>query len=136
MSVIDVVAAVIKHDNKYLCAQRKESKFYYLSHKFEFPGGKIELNETPEEALHREISEELDTNIKIISILKKVDHKYPDFSVRITFYECNIFENQLLKKIDHNCLSWLSKDELHKLDWADADIPIVELLQQESETTA
>ena len=93
--------------------------------------GKIELNETPEEALHREILEELDTNIEIISILEKVEHQYPDFSVHITFYECSILENQLLTKIDHHCLSWLSKGELHELDWADADIPIVELLQKE-----
>lgn len=131
MSIIDVVAAVIKHDDRYLCAQRTESKFDYLSYKFEFPGGKIELNETPEEALHREILEELDTNIEIISILEKVEHQYPDFSVHITFYECSILENQLLTKIDHHCLSWLSKGELHELDWADADIPIVELLQKE-----
>lgn len=131
MSVIDVVAAVIKHNDKYLCAQRAESKFDYLSYKFEFPGGKIESNETPEEALHREILEELDTAIEIISILEKVEHQYPDFSVHITFYECRILENQFLKKIDHHCISWLLKNQLHKLDWADADIPIVELLQSE-----
>ena len=53
MSVISVVAAVIKHDDKYLCAQRKRSKFEYLSYKFEFPGGKVESNETHEQALHR-----------------------------------------------------------------------------------
>ncbi|BBI69883.1 hypothetical protein PKHYL_40740 [Psychrobacter sp. KH172YL61] len=71
MSVINVVAAVIKHDDKYLCAQRKKSKFEYLSYKFEFPGGKVESNETLEQALHREILEELDANIEIVSILKK-----------------------------------------------------------------
>lgn len=131
MSIIDVVAAVIKHDDRYLCAQRTESKFDYLSYKFEFPGGKIELNETPEEALHREILEELDTNIEIISILEKVEHQYPDFSVHITFYECIILENQPLTKIDHHCLSWLPRSDLHELDWADADIPIVKLLQTE-----
>lgn len=131
MSVINVVAAVIKHDSKYLCAQRTKSKFDYLSYKFEFPGGKIESNETPEEALHREIIEELDTKIEVLSILEKVEHQYPDFSVHITFYECRILENQFLKKIDHHCLSWLLKSELHELDWADADIPIVKLLQKE-----
>lgn len=131
MSVIDVVAAVIKHDNKYLCAQRTKSKFDYLSYKFEFPGGKIESNETPEEALYREILEELDTNIEILSILEKVEHQYPDFSVNITFYECSLLENQVLKKADHHSFSWLLKSQLHELDWADADIPIVELLQKE-----
>ena len=131
MNVINVVAAVIKHDNKYLCAQRTESKFDYLSYKFEFPGGKVESNETPEEALHREIMEELDTNIEILSVLDKVEHQYPDFVVHITFYECSILENQFLKKIDHHCLSWLLKNELHELDWASADIPIVKLLQKE-----
>lgn len=131
MSVINVVAAVIKHDSKYLCAQRIKSKFDYLSYKFEFPGGKVESNETPEEALHREILEELDTKIEVLSILEKVEHQYPDFSVHITFYECRILENQFLKKIDHHCLSWLLKSELHELDWADADIPIVKLLQKE-----
>ena len=128
MSVINVVAAVIKHDDKYLCAQRKKSKFEYLSYKFEFPGGKVESNETHEQALHREILEELDAHIEIVSILKKIVHQYPDFKVHITFYRCSIYEKESIKKVEHNNLSWLTKQELHELDWAEADIPIIRLL--------
>lgn len=128
MSMISVVAAVIKHDDKYLCAQRKKSKFDYLSYKFEFPGGKVESNETLEQALHREILEELDTHIEIVSILKEIEHQYPDFKVNITFYRCSISEKDSIKKVEHNNLSWLTKQEIRELDWAEADIPIITLL--------
>ncbi|MFP3454097.1 hypothetical protein R0K30_21020, partial [Bacillus sp. SIMBA_154] len=59
-----------------------------------------------------------DAHIEIVSILKKIEHQYPDFKVHITFYRCSIYEKESIKKVEHNNLSWLTKQELHELDWA------------------
>ena len=86
--LIEVVAAIIKIENKYLCCQRKKNKLTYLSEKYEFPGGKIENNETKEEALKREIKEELSIKIKTKNQIAQVEHKYSHFSVTINAIHC------------------------------------------------
>lgn len=125
MKVINVVAAVIIHEERYLCAQRAGSKYDYLSFKYEFPGGKIEPFESNEEALHREILEELGVNIKIYSVIDIVEHQYEDFRVKITFYNCKVVGDRTINMIEHNCIKWCSKDELEDLDWAAADEPVI-----------
>ena len=129
MKVIDVVAAVIIHKNKYLCAQRPHSKFDYLSYKYEFAGGKVEPTESREEALVREILEELSVTVQVHSIIDVIEHQYPDFAVNITFYKCSVNKTKKILAMEHRCLNWCTKDELGDLDWADADKPIVTLLQ-------
>ena len=88
MENFNVVAAIIYHESKFLCAQRSESKHNYLSKKFEFPGGKVEEGESLTQALKREIHEELNLNIRILSEYDSLNYSYPDFSVFITFFLC------------------------------------------------
>lgn len=129
MENFNVVAAIIYHESRFLCAQRNESKYKYLSRKFEFPGGKIEDGESKEEALRREIQEELNLNIEILSKFESVDFSYPDFHVYITFFLCKIDSLENLIVTEHQKLLWLNKDELSSLDWAAADFPIVQKLK-------
>lgn len=129
MENFNVVAAIIYHESRFLCAQRNESKYEYLSKKFEFPGGKIEDGESQEEALRREIQEELNLNIEILSKFESVDFSYPDFKVFITFFLCEIDSLDSLVMAEHKKLLWLNKLELNSLDWAAADLPIVQKLK-------
>ena len=123
MKKVDVVAAVIQKDNKIFYAQRNLVKS--MGGKREFPGGKIELGETKEEALVREIKEELDSDIVVDKYLITVEHDYPTFHITMHAYLCRLVKGELTLK-EHNDSVWLSKGELLNLDWADADMPIVE----------
>ena len=127
MKHIEVVAAVIKNGNHILCVQRNYSKYDYISYKFEFPGGKVEPNETNEEAIIREIKEELNLDIKIDKHIITVNHTYPDFRISMHTFLCNC-ENKIIKLNEHVDFKWLLNNELKDLDWAEADIPIVNLL--------
>ena len=127
MKQYNVVAAIIQNNNKILCVQRGPSKYDYISKKFEFPGGKQEENESKEEALEREIKEELGINITIASEFLVVDHTYPDFKLVMHSYLCTA-DNYELQLTEHIDFKWLRPEELHQLDWAAADLPIVEKL--------
>lgn len=127
MKHYDVVAAIIIHENKILCVQRSESKFDYISKKYEFPGGKVELGETNEEALKREVMEELNMVVNVKDIFLTVDHQYPDFKITMHSYLCNS-ANKSLTLTEHIDFKWLSDSGLDDLDWAAADIPIVNKL--------
>lgn len=127
MKHIEVVAAVIEHDNHYLCVQRNFNKFEYISYKYEFPGGKVEPNETNQEALIREIREELILEIQINEKIITVEHIYPDFKITMHTYMCNS-KNREITLNEHIDYKWLKKEELNSLDWAAADLPIVDLL--------
>ena len=127
MKKISVVAAVIQYQNEVLCVQRNVSKFDYISYKYEFPGGKIEEQETPEQAIIREIQEELCMDIMVDSHLITVDHDYPDFSIELQTFLCKT-KTKNLKLIEHIDFQWLKVQELSNLDWADADKPIIEEL--------
>ncbi|MBK7957003.1 MAG: (deoxy)nucleoside triphosphate pyrophosphohydrolase [Bacteroidetes bacterium] len=129
MKHIKVVAAVIQKGDEFLCVQRNYSKYDYISFKYEFPGGKVEENETEEEALKREISEELSLIINIKSHFITVNHVYPDFEITMATYLCSCQNNELVLT-EHVDFKWLTKDKLSELDWAAADVPIVEKLKQ------
>jgi 8-oxo-dGTP diphosphatase len=127
MKHIEVVAAIIKNDNKILCVQRKESSLSYISKKYEFPGGKMEFNETKVDTIVREIKEELSMDIIVKEEFLTVSHQYPDFLLTMHSFICTCNERNLVLN-EHIDYKWLETDELEKLDWAAADIPIVNKL--------
>ena len=127
MKKIEVVAGIIFYRDQILCVQRPQNKLQYISEKFEFPGGKIEEGEAQEDALHRELFEELNISVMIKSFYFTVVHEYPDFELTMHSYICQVNTKELTLN-EHISLKWLKLDELKKLDWAAADIPIVNKL--------
>jgi 8-oxo-dGTP diphosphatase len=132
MKTIEVVAAIFKKDDTYLCMQRKEGPSEYISKKYEFPGGKIEVGEPREFALQRELKEELDIDIMISSnqFFMTVDHTYPDFRIIMHGFLIEVQDLQF-EMNDHKSFQWTDKENLHTLDWASADIPFVEKIMKE-----
>ena len=128
MKTIEVVAAVICHERKVLCVQRAVHERKYVSLKWEFPGGKIEVGESREEALVREIEEELVVEIHELLYLMTVEHSYPDFHLTLHAYTCALKAGEV-KLREHVDLKWLSVEELDQLDWVAADLPVVENLK-------
>jgi len=122
-----VSAAIIVENKKILCVQRNKGKYDYISYKYEFPGGKLELGENEEDALRREISEELNLEIDFTEKFLVVAHEYLDFNLTMHSYLCIANTEQLDLK-EHIDAKWLHKDELIELDWAAADLPIVSKL--------
>jgi 8-oxo-dGTP diphosphatase len=127
MKRIEVVAGIIFFQNQILCVQRPKNKLAYISEKFEFPGGKIEEGETKEEALNRELLEELNLSTKIKSFFLTVIHEYPDFELTMHSFMCEV-DSKVLTLHEHIDQKWLKINELSVLDWAAADIPIVDKL--------
>ena len=130
MKKIIVVVAIIQNDEKILCVQRPAHKFEYISHKWEFPGGKVEEGETLEAALKREILEELSLQISVEEQSITVVHQYPDFELEMHSFLCRSADRNL-ELHEHIDLKWLSNTELDALDWAAADLPIVEYLKSD-----
>lgn len=127
MKTIEVVAAIIQNNNQILCVQRGPSKYAYVSHKYEFPGGKVEVGETKEQAIIREIKEELHIDIINPQFYLTVEHTYPDFAIVMHSFLC-VTETQQLTLTEHIDAKWLKNSELELLDWAEADVPIVKKL--------
>lgn len=121
---IEVVAAIIIYDGKILCLQRGQSKYEYISKKFEFPGGKTEPGESKEDAIRREILEELNMLIEVDKAFLSVTHHYPDFIVTLHGFICTC-KNTKITLTEHIDFKWLNKNELINLDWAAADLPMV-----------
>jgi 8-oxo-dGTP diphosphatase len=124
MKKIAVVAAIIYFKDEILCVQRPENKLTYISKKFEFPGGKIEQGETKEQALQRELIEELNLEAKIENKFLTVVHNYPDFELTMHSFICKV-ETKSITLREHISSIWLKRDQLDQLDWAAADIPIM-----------
>jgi len=122
-----VSAAIIVENKKILCVQRNKGKYDYISYKYEFPGGKLEEGENEEDALKREISEELNLEIDVAENFLVVTHKYLDFDLTMHSYLCKANTEKLVLK-EHIDAKWLFKNELIELDWAAADLPIVSKL--------
>lgn len=130
MKKVEVVAAILKYGDEILCAQRAESKLEYISKKYEFPGGKIEAGETKKEALKRELDEELSINPKINDLYITVVHQYPDFELTMHTFLCDV-ETKNITLNEHISSIWLKRNELLSLDWAAADVPIVNKLMKD-----
>ena len=107
MKKIEVVAAIIYFENKILCVKRPKNKLSYISEKFEFPGGKIEQGETQEEALKRELIEELNVVTDIKSFFTTVVHEYPDFELTMHSYLCEVDTKEIVLN-EHISLEWLN----------------------------
>ena len=127
MKSIEVVAAVIRHEGKFLCMQKGVTKYAYTSHKFEFPGGKIEPGETPQQALKREIREEMDMDIKVGVELLTVYHQYPDFALNLKAFLCQATSIDFHLK-EHASFQWVEREQLMELDWSPADVSIVKAI--------
>ena len=130
MKQVTVVAAIIIQDEQILCVQRGESKLPYISKKYEFPGGKVEAGETLSETVIREIREELDMDIIPNERYITVEHQYPDFHLTMHSFICACHSREL-KLTEHIDYKWLDLEELEDLDWAAADIPIVNKLLED-----
>lgn len=127
MKSIEVVAAIITQKNKIFATQRGYGKW---KGKWEFPGGKIELGETKEEALKREIREELDTEIKINALMQTVEYNYPEFHLILHCFLCEVVQGNLVL-LEHQDAKWLTASELDTIDWLPADLPIIKRLKEE-----
>lgn len=127
MKTVRVVAAVIRKDNKIFATQRGYGEF---KDGWEFPGGKIEEGETPEQALAREIKEELNTEIQVGKLIDTIEYDYPKFHLSMDCFWCEIMQGGLELK-EHEAARWLSKEELYSVDWLPADVGVVERIKKE-----
>ena len=125
MKTIEVVAAIIQKNHEIFATQRGYGEFKGM---WEFPGGKIEPNETPEKALVREIQEELETEIQVTRYLTEIDYDYPDFHLHMKCYLCTI-KSEDLKLLEHSAAKWLTKETLDSVEWLPADVTIIEMLK-------
>lgn len=122
MNVIKVTCALIFVNEKILVVQRSEEMKLPL--KWEFPGGKIEIGELEEDCIKREIKEELNIKIELISRLTPSYYNYPNFSIELIPFVANYLEGEI-KLTEHKQYLLLEKEKLNGLDWAEADIPIL-----------
>ena len=127
MKQVKVVAGIIKKDGKYLCTQRNISKYVYNSYKWEFPGGKLEVGETNEMALKRELKEELDIDVDIKEFYCGIKYVYPDFELSMYLYKCDIISGDIKLNVHKNYL-WLALDELKTVEWTRADELVINKL--------
>ena len=126
MKTINVVAAVIRDKDRVLATARGYGDYKGF---WKFPGGKIEEGETPEDALVREIKEELDINIKINNYIDTVEFNYPKFHLSMSCYFCSILSGNLtLKEAEDS--KWLSKEQLDSVNWLPADLVIVDSVRE------
>lgn len=122
MKTIRVVAAIIIENEKVFATQRGYGSF---KDKWEFPGGKVEEGESLEDALIREIREELETEVEVGKLLENVEYDYPDFHLAMACFICTLKSGQLVLK-EHEAARWLTKDTLRNLDWLPADLDLIE----------
>lgn len=122
---IKVVAAIITDGGKVFATQRGYGEWKDW---WEFPGGKIEDGETPEQALHREIREELATEIAVARLLTTVEYDYPKFHLTMHCYMCKVTSGGLTL-LEHEAAKWLCKEELDTVRWLPADKPVIEMLK-------
>ena len=124
---LEVVAAIIEYEGKILCMQRGHSKYEYVSFKYEFPGGKVEAGVDNHTALERELREEMDMHINISEqdYFMTINHTYPDFAITMHCYLCKLAHPKFVVK-EHVDAKWMLPEDMHTLDWAPADYPILE----------
>ena len=130
MKHLEVVAAILEYDGKILCMERGQGKFDYVSFKYEFPGGKIEPGETPQEALKREIMEELETEISVGDLIDTIEYDYPEFHLSMDCFWCEILSGNLVLKEAEDA-RWLAADELDSVEWLPADVTLIEKIKMD-----
>lgn len=126
MKTIRVAAAIILQEGSVFATQRGYGKWKDW---WEFPGGKIEENETPQEALVREIREELDTEIAVGDLFDTVEYDYPDFHLSMKCYICTVVSGNLVLK-EHEAARWLNRENLDSVDWLPADLDLIRKLKE------
>lgn len=125
MKNVRVVAAVIKRDSTIFATQRGYGNYKGW---WEFPGGKIEEGETPQEALKREIKEELDVSIKVGELIDTIEYDYPEFHLSMDCFWCEIKEGEP-KLIEAEAARWLEKNELDSVNWLPADETLIQKIK-------
>lgn len=126
MKEIKVVAAIIQKENKILATKRGYGEFINM---WEFPGGKIESGETKEQALVREIKEELNIEINVDKFAIDIEYQYPNFYLFMSCFMCSIKEGSI-ELLEHNDGKWITKEELNTLNWLPADIDAVNYIKE------
>ena len=126
MKTIQVVAAIIRDGDQIFATQRGYGDF---KGGWEFPGGKMEQGETPQQALIREIKEELDTEIEVGELIETVEYDYPQFHLTMHCFWCTVKSGDLVLK-EHEAAKWLTKDNLDSVNWLPADEDLIEKLKQ------
>ena len=125
MKTIEVVAAVIVKDGRVLATQRGYGD---LAGGWEFPGGKVEPGEEPEEALVREICEELEADILVGAYLVTAEYDYEKFRLSMRCYVCQL-KSDRMTLVEHEAIRWLGADELDDVAWIPADVQVVEAIR-------
>lgn len=127
MKTIRVVAAIIIDDKKIFATQRGYGEF---KDGWEFPGGKIEEGETPQDALKREIMEELDTEIKVGELIDTIEYDYPTFHLSMDCFWAEVITGHLVLK-EAEAAKWLTKEQLDSVDWLPADVTLIDKIRIE-----
>jgi 8-oxo-dGTP diphosphatase len=122
---ICVAAALLFQNGKIFATKRGDSPYPYVAHKYEFPGGKIEAGEKPEQALIREIKEELAVKIEVGELLHTVEYDYPTFHLTMHCFVCILVSGELELK-EHQAAKWLTKETLDSVEWLPADVEVAE----------
>ena len=125
---VKVAAALLFEKGRIFATRRGESPYPYVAHKLEFPGGKIEPNERGEDAVKRELKEELDMDVKVGGLYASHTFEYPDFIITLSLYECEMVSDFVLK--EHESYAWIAPKDLKEEEWAPADADILGTLRR------
>ena len=126
--MVDVVAALIRDGERFLICKRPAHKARALM--WEFPGGKVEAEESPQDALIRECMEELDITLDVGGLYMQVTHEYPDILIRLSLYEAVIASGELRGK-EHEALCWILPREIPDYEFCPADVDIIHRIRRE-----
>ncbi|MBQ8295527.1 MAG: (deoxy)nucleoside triphosphate pyrophosphohydrolase [Clostridia bacterium] len=125
---VQVAAALLFDQGKIFATKRGDSPYPYVAHKYEFPGGKIESGERGEDAVKRELKEELDLDVTVGGLYASHTFEYPDFIITLWVYECEMLSVFTLK--EHESYAWISPADLNEEEWAPADADILGSLKR------
>jgi 8-oxo-dGTP diphosphatase len=125
---VKVAAALLFENGKIFATKRGDSPYAYVAHKFEFPGGKIEEGERGEDAVKRELKEELDLDVDVGGLYACHTFEYPDFIITLSVYECEMRSHFILK--EHESYAWITPADLKEEEWAPADADILGSLKR------